>query len=89
MRDYIFTALVAKTEQLDLISLEKELITERKAIDYLIDKMEQYANFGFHHISEKLKESPNYFFQKTGFLDMILDLTKNKDTEISEAIEDL
>jgi hypothetical protein len=34
--------------------------------------MEQYANYGFHKIGEKLKDNPNYFFKNTGFLDMIL-----------------
>lgn len=86
LREYIFTALVAKTNELDLISLEKGEITDRKAVDYLIDTMEQYANFGFHSIEEKLKINPNCFFKTTGFLDMILDLVQpaNVDEEIEE-----
>lgn len=87
LREYIFTALIAKTEGLDLISLEKGEITDRKAVDFLIETMEQYANYGFYSIEEKLKENPNYFYKNTGFMDMILDLvqsSKNRDEEIEE-----
>jgi len=90
LREYIFTALLAKTDDLDLIALEKGEITERKAIDYLIDTMEKYSNYGFHKIEEKLKESPNYFYKNTGFLDMILDLVQTtKEKDEAEVIEDL
>jgi hypothetical protein len=87
LREYIFTALIAKTEGLDLISLEKGEVTDRKAVDFLIETMEQYANYGFYSIEEKLKENPNYFYKNTGFMDMILDLvqsSKNRDEEIEE-----
>lgn len=76
IREYIFTALIAKSDDLNLIALEKEEITERKAIDYLISTMEQYANYGFHKLEEKLEENPNFFYRNTGFLDLILDLTQ-------------
>ncbi|PZX54037.1 glycoside hydrolase family 15 [Algoriphagus chordae] len=89
LREYIFSALIAKSNQLDLIALEKEEITERKAIDYLIDTMEQYANYGFYKIEEKLNENPSYFFKNTGFLDLILDLTKTNNYVEIETIEDL
>jgi hypothetical protein len=90
IREYIFTALIARTTDLDLIALEKEEITVRNAVDYLIDTMEQYANYGFYRIEEKLKENPNYFFKSTGFLDLILDLVQslNKE-EKADIIEDL
>ncbi|SHL08272.1 glycoside hydrolase family 15 [Flavobacterium chilense] len=90
LREYIFTALLAKSDDLDLIALEKEEITERKAVDYLIDTMEQYANYGFHKVEEKLKENPNYFYKSTGFLDMVLDLVQavNKEDK-ADIIEDL
>src|SRR5690606_23861097 len=90
IREYIFTALVAKTSDLDLIALEKGEITERKAVDYLIDTMEQYSNYGFSQIEEKLKVNPNYFYRNTGFLDMILDLVKGiEDGNEKEEIEEL
>lgn len=87
LREYIFTALIAKTEELDFISLEKGEISERKAVDYLIDTMELYANYGFHFIEEKLKSNPNYFYKNTGFLDFILDLVQP--SQSNEEIEDL
>jgi hypothetical protein len=88
IREYIFTALVAKTDKLDLIALEKGDITKKNAVDLLIDTMEQYANYGFYTIEEKMKDNPNYFYKNTGFLDMILDLlvspSNNGDAEIEE-----
>ena len=86
IREYIFTALVAKTD-VDLIALEKGDITERKAVDLLIDTMEQYANFGFYLMKEKLEANANYFYRNTGFLDMILDLVQP--AEKNEEIEEL
>ena len=88
LREYIFTALIAKSNDLDLIALEKEEITERKAVDYLIDTMEQYANYGFHEMTEKLQENPNYFYKTTGFMDMILDFVQST-SDKAEMIEDL
>jgi len=87
IREYIFTALIAKTDKLDLIALEKGDITEKNAVDLLIATMEQYANFGFYLLEEKLRANPNYFYKNTGFLEMILDLTQpsiNKEEEVEE-----
>jgi len=48
----------------------------------LVDKMEQYANFGFDYIQEKLEENPNYFFKETAFLRVFLGfINKEEDTE--------
>jgi hypothetical protein len=87
IREYIFTALIAKTDGIDLIALEKGEITERKAVDFLIDTMEQYTNYGFHLIENKLKDNPNYFYKNTGFLDLILDLVRPSNS--GEDIEEL
>jgi hypothetical protein len=90
LKEYIFSALLTKTNDLGLIALEKGKITERKAIDYLIDTMEQYTNYGFYKIEEKLNENPNYFYKNTGFLDMVLDLIRNtNEKNESQIIEDL
>lgn len=69
---YIFVALIAKTD-IDLIALEKgeSKMTVRKAVDMLIDKMEQYANYGFYYIEEKLGDDPNYFFKENAFFKTI------------------
>ena len=71
IRKFIFAALVAKTD-IDLIALDKGEITPRKVVDQLIDKMEQYANFGFSYIYEKMEEDPNHFFRETAFLHLFL-----------------
>ncbi len=87
LREYIFISLLAKTIELDLISLEKDEITDRKVIDLLITTMEQYANHGFYFIEETLENDPNYFYKNTGFLNLILD--KVRPSIINEEIEEL
>lgn len=67
IREYMFAALVAKTD-VDLITLDKGEITARSVVDQLITKMEQYANFGFDYIEEQLENDPNYFFKESAFL---------------------
>ena len=59
--------VVARTD-IDFIALDKGEITQRKVVDDLITKMEEYANFGFDFMQEKLDENPNYFFKETAFL---------------------
>lgn len=71
IREYIFTALVAKSD-IDFISLDKGEITERKAVDILIQTMEEYANWGFHFMEDKLIDDPNHFFRETAFLEVFL-----------------
>ena len=88
IREYIFAALIAKTDELDLIVLEKGDISEKFAVDLLIDTMEQYANYGFYLMTEKLESNPNYFYKNTGFLNMILDLVKPAEKD-EEEIEEL
>lgn len=76
VREYIFTALIARTDNLDLLALERGDINTRKAVDFLIDTMEKYANYGFYYMLDKLNENPNYFYKTTGFLDPILEASK-------------
>jgi hypothetical protein len=61
LRDYIFVALVAKTD-FDFIDLDKGKITPRKAVDTLIETMEEYANYGFYYMEDVLMDNPDYFF---------------------------
>jgi hypothetical protein len=90
LREYIFTALIAKSDELDFILLEKNEITTRKAIDYLIETMEKYANYGFYMMQDKLVDNPNYFFKNTGFLDLILSIAHSKDYKVEiETLEEL
>ena len=77
IRDYIFAALIARTD-IDFIALEKGDISARIVVDKLIDKMEQYANFGFNFIQEKLEEDPNHFFKDSAFLSLFQSFVYNK-----------
>lgn len=40
--------------------------------------MEEYANYGFSVMEDKLKEDKGYFFSHRSFLDMFLQLTSKK-----------
>ena len=89
IREYIFFALVARTD-IDWLALDKGDITPRAVVDKLIDKMEQYANFGFDFIQEKLEQDPNYFFKESAFLNVFTSfLVDNNDDDDSDEPEDL
>ncbi len=80
-------ALVARTD-IDLIALDKGKTTTRKVVDMLMEKMEQYANFGFSFIAEKMEDDPNYFFKETAFLHLFLSfLPKDEEHDESELEE--
>lgn len=80
IRQYIFAALIARTD-VDLIALDKGETTVRKVVDLLIEKMEQYANFGFSFMTEKMDSDPNFFFKETAFLHVFLSFLKKDDGE--------
>ncbi len=81
IREYMFAALIAKTD-VDLIALDKGEITARSVVDALITKMEQYANFGFDYIEEQLENDPNYFFKESAFLRVFTSfLSQGNDTD--------
>lgn len=90
IREYIFTALVARTD-IDFIALEKGEITTNKAVDMLMRTMEEYANFGFHFMEDKLMDDPNYFFRETAFLEIFLafdsSVTENTDEDEPESLD--
>lgn len=79
LREFIFTALIAKTD-FDFIALDKNLVTARKAVDALMQTMEEYANWGFHFIEDKLIDNPNYFYKETAFLEIFLTFDANSST---------
>ncbi len=90
LRSYIFTALVAKTD-VDWIALDKGEIKVTTVVSKLIETMEEYANYGFSVMEEKLKEDPGYFFSHRALLDMFLQLTDKPATgqEVEEEPESL
>ncbi len=76
LRSYIFIALVAKTD-IDWIALDKGDIKVNSVVTRLVETMEEYANYGFSIMEEKLKSDPSYFFSHRAFLDIFLQLTDN------------
>ena len=90
LRSYIFIALVAKTD-IDWIALDKGDIKVNTVVTSLVETMEEYANYGFSVMEEKLKEDPGYFFSHRAFLDIFLQLTEKKHDDFSqdEALEEL
>lgn len=92
LREYMFAALIAKTD-IDLIALDKGDVKPSKIVDQLMDTMEQYANFGFDFIKEKLEDDPNHFFKDTAFLRVFLsflpDSSLNSSDEEDDGLEEL
>ena len=90
LRDYIFIALVAKTP-IDWIALDKGEIKVADVVTQLIKTMEEYANYGFSFMADKLESDNRYFFSKRAFLDIFMELTdKDKsDDEEDDEVEPL
>lgn len=80
IRNYIFAALVAKTD-IDFVALDKGEITVRKVVDDFMTTMEEYANFGFDFITEKMEDDPDCFFKDTAFLRVFLQFINPKTTQ--------
>lgn len=90
LRSYIFIALVAKTD-IDWIALDKGDIKVNTVVAKLIETMEEYANYGFSVMEEKLREDKGYFFSHRSFLDIFLQLTTKETAspDDDDAPEDL
>ena len=88
LREFIFTALITKTD-FDFIALDKNLVTARKAVDALMQTMEEYANWGLHFIGDKLIDNPNYFYKDTAFLEVFLSFDAESDSDDIEEPESL
>ena len=86
LRSYIFIALVAKTD-IDWIALDKGNIKVETVVTQLISTMEEYANYGFSVMEEKLKEDKSFFFSHRAFLDMFLQLTSQSSGEMETGDE--
>ncbi len=78
LRTYIFVALVAKTE-IDWIALDKGDIKVSSVAASLLETMEEYANYGFTVLEDKLKEDKGFFFSHRSFLDIFLQLTSKEE----------
>jgi len=83
LRSYIFIALVAKSD-IDWIAIDKGDLKVSTAVSKLIETMEEYANYGFSVMAEKLKEDPGYFYSNRSFLDIFLQLTAKESGNTEE-----
>lgn len=90
LRNYIFIALVAKTD-IDWIAIDKGDLKVSTAVTKLIETMEEYANYGFSVMEEKLRADKGYFFSNRSFLDIFLQLTNktSKEQETDDGPEEL
>ena len=90
LRSYIFIALVARTE-IDWIALDKGDIKVSTVVAKLIETMEEYANYGFSVMEDKLHDDKGYFFSHRSFLDIFLQLTTKTPTgvDMEDTPEDL
>ena len=87
IQKYIFAALVARSD-IDFIALDQDTINARKAVDILICTMEEYENFGFDYIEDKMLDNPDHFYKNSAFLDVFLFLSSNYDkNNIEEDVE--
>lgn len=73
IQKYIFAALVARSD-VDFIALDQDKINARKAVDILITTMEEFTNFGFDYIEDKMLDNPEHFFKNSAFLDIFLSI---------------
>jgi len=86
IREYIFVSLVARSE-VDYIELDKGKMTPRKAVDILIETMEEYANYGFYYMEDKLIDNPDYFFRNAAFLELFLSFSEDETAQINDEDE--
>ena len=89
IQEYMFAALVAKTD-IDFISLEKGDITVNDAANSLKNKMEEYANYGFHYLEDMLENDPNILFKESAFLKIFTSFISddNKENDDVENFEE-
>jgi len=89
IREYVFISLVARSE-VDYVELDKDKLSVRKVVDTLIETMEEYANYGFYYMEDKLIDNPDFFFRNAAFLELFLsfgdkDSLSNTNIEVAEA----
>ena len=81
---------MARTD-IDWIALDKGDIKVSTVVSQLMDTMEEYANYGFSVMEEKLTKDKGYFFSHRAFLDMFLEICtySNQTKDINEKPEDI
>ena len=71
IQEYIFAALVAKTD-IDFIDLEKGNIKVEDVVATLLKTLEGFTNGGLTIIKEKLEDNSNLFLDPESFLNLII-----------------
>lgn len=71
IQEYIFTALVAKTD-VDLIGLDKGDVSEDEIVKKLLNTLEAYTNGGLILIKEKMEDKSTFFLQPTAFINFLI-----------------
>ena len=84
----MFIALVARTPEIDWISLDKGKWTAQETVALLMTTMEQYINFGLSVILDKIKDDEGYFYNKNSFLDIFMELSRHEDKKQVDDSED-
>lgn len=90
LREYIFCALVAKSDIKEaMLEVDKGKIVPSNIVNKLIETMEEYANYGFYVIKEKLQNDPAYFFNPRAFYDLIWNLANPSSIEANTNNDEL
>lgn len=79
IREYMFMALIARTD-IDFIALERGDIKASTVVSQMMSTMEEYANWGFHFMWDKMCDDPNYFYKETALLEIFMSF-KPKDPD--------
>ena len=86
LMDYIFMALVAKTD-IDFFALDKGEIEANDVVRQLMTTMEEYINYGLNFIDDKLRDDPDSFFTDTAFLDLFMSVSPTSDDSELESLD--
>lgn len=68
--------------------MDKGELTVQRAVAELKKKMEEYANFGFDYIHEKLEEDSNWLSRNSSLLDTFLSFAVDKKEDLTGGSDD-
>lgn len=84
LREYMFIALVTKTEDIDWLKLDMGKWTASETVSLLMSTMEEYINYGLSFMSEKMKDDDTYFLNQDAFLNIFQSLTRKVEKKEEE-----
>lgn len=88
IRDYIYIALLARTD-IDFIAVDKGELPIERAASELKKKMEEYANYGFDYIHEKLEEDSNWLSRNSSLLNLFISFSDEADNNTQMTCDDV